>query len=41
MVVTEPDKASFVEATKDIYKLPEVQKLVAPKFVDEVRQAIK
>ncbi len=41
MVVTEPDKASFVEATKDIYTLPEVKKLVSPEFVDEVREAIK
>ncbi|MDO5041358.1 MAG: DctP family TRAP transporter solute-binding subunit [Peptoniphilus sp.] len=41
MKVTEPDKASFVEATKDIYTSPEVQKLVSPDFVDEVREAIK
>ncbi|CDZ74215.1 TRAP-T family tripartite ATP-independent periplasmic transporter [Peptoniphilus sp. ING2-D1G] len=41
MIVTEPDKASFVEATKDIYTLPEVKKLVSPEFVDEVREAIK
>lgn len=36
MVVTEPDKASFVEATKDIYKRDDVKKLVNPEFVEKV-----
>jgi len=36
MIVTEPDKSSFVEATKDIYKLEEVKKLVNPEFVELV-----
>ncbi|MDF2519779.1 MAG: dicarboxylate transporter, DctP subunit [Clostridia bacterium] len=36
MIITEPDKASFVEATKDLYKLDEVKKLVDPKLVELV-----
>lgn len=36
MIVTEPDKATFVEATKDIYTLKEVKALVNPEFVEEV-----
>lgn len=36
MIITEPDKASFVEATKDLYKLDEVKKLVDPKLVEAV-----
>lgn len=34
MIVTEPDKSTFIEATKDIYKLEEVQRLVNPEFVE-------
>ncbi|MCI5643697.1 MAG: DctP family TRAP transporter solute-binding subunit [Peptoniphilus sp.] len=41
MVITEVDKNSFVEATKDIYKKPDVEKLVSPEFVDEVREYVK
>jgi len=36
MVVTEPDKESFVEATKDLYKLEEVKALVNPELVELV-----
>lgn len=36
MIVTEPDKASFVEATKDLYKRDEVKKLVNPELVELV-----
>lgn len=36
MVVTEPDKASFVEATKDLYKRDEVKALVNPELVELV-----
>lgn len=36
MIVTEPDKASFVKATKDLYKLEDVKKLVAPELVELV-----
>lgn len=42
MIVTENvDKDSFVQATKGVYQTPEVKALVAPKFVDEVREFIK
>lgn len=41
MIVTVPDINSFSEATKDIYKLPEVEKLINPKFVDEVRKSLE
>ncbi|OLR65739.1 C4-dicarboxylate ABC transporter substrate-binding protein [Peptoniphilus porci] len=41
MIITEVDKDSFVEATKDIYKKPDVEKLVSPEFVDEVRDYVK
>lgn len=41
MIVTEADKDSFVQATKDIYLLPEVQKIVNPNFVKEVRESLK
>ena len=41
MIVTTPDINSFSEATKDIYKLPEVQKLINPEFVDEVRKSLE
>lgn len=41
MVVTEPEKASFIEATNDIYKKPEVAKIVSPEFVEEVREFLK
>lgn len=41
MIVTEPDKNSFVEATKDIYMLPEVQKIVNPDFVKDVKESLK
>ena len=41
MVITEVDKNSFVEATKDIYTKPDVSQLVSPEFVDEVRDYIK
>lgn len=36
MIVTEPDKASFVEATEGLYKLPAVQEMVDPTFVEQV-----
>lgn len=36
MVVIEPDNASFVEATKDLYKLDEVKALVNPELVELV-----
>jgi len=36
MIVTEPDKASFVEVTNGLYKLEEVQKIVNPAFVEKV-----
>ncbi len=36
MIVTEPDKSTFVEATKDLYKLDEVKKLVDPALVEKV-----
>lgn len=36
MVVIEPDKESFVEATKDLYKLDEVKALVNPELVELV-----
>lgn len=36
MIVTEPDKSSFVEATKDLYKLDEVKKIVDPALVEKV-----
>lgn len=41
MIVTTPDLNSFSEATKDIYRLPEVQKLINPEFVDEVRKSLE
>lgn len=41
MVITEVDKNSFVEATKDIYTKPDVAQLVSPEFVNEVRDYIK
>lgn len=41
MVITEVDKNTFVEATKDIYTKPDVAQLVSPEFVDEVRDYIK
>lgn len=41
MVITEVDKNSFVEATKEIYKKPDIEKLVSPEFVDEVREYVK
>lgn len=36
MIVTEPDKASFVDATKDLYMREEVKKLVDPALVELV-----
>ncbi len=36
MIVTEPDKASFVEATKDLYKLDSVKSIVDPSLVELV-----
>lgn len=41
MIISEVDKNSFLEATKDIYTNPEVAELVSPDFVDEVRDFIK
>lgn len=41
MIITTPDKNSFVEATKDIYLLPEVQKIVNPEFVSTVKESLK
>ncbi len=41
MVVTEADKESFIEATKDIYLLPEVKKIVNPDFVKSVKEGLK
>ena len=41
MIISEVDKNSFVEATKDIYTNPEVAQLVSPDFVEEVRDFIK
>ena len=41
MIVTTPDLNSFSEATKDIYRLPEVQKLINPEFVDDVRKSLE
>lgn len=41
MIVTEPDKASFKEATKQLYKDPEVEKLVEPDFIKEVMGKIE
>lgn len=41
MIISDVDKNSFVEATKDIYTNPEVAQLVSPDFVDEVRDFIK
>lgn len=40
MIVTEPAKESFVEATKDIYMLPEVQEIVNPDFVKDVKESL-
>ena len=40
MIVTEPDKKSFIDATKDIYLLPEVQKIVNPNFVKDVKASL-
>lgn len=39
MVVTEPDRDTFIEATKDLYKLPEVKELVDPELVELVRDS--
>lgn len=36
MIITTPDKSSFVEATKDLYKREEVRALVNPEFVEMV-----
>lgn len=41
MIISEVDKNSFVEATKNIYTNPEVAQLVSPDFVEEVRDFIK
>jgi len=38
MVITDPDKKSFVEATKDLYTKEEVKKLVDPNLVELVMQ---
>lgn len=40
MIITEVDKDSFIEATKDIYLLPEVQKIVNPDFVKSVKESL-
>lgn len=37
MIVTEPDRQSFMDATKDIPSLEEVKKLVRPELVEMVR----
>jgi tripartite ATP-independent transporter DctP family solute receptor len=39
MIITNPDKRSFIEATKDLYKKEEVKKLVDPNLVELVIQS--